>query len=445
MKRRVAVLGQWHQGVVAAACLAKWGHDVVGADISPSAIGGLSSARAPLFEPGLDDLLAEQAASGRLKFTTDVASAVQDRQLVMLSVDVLVDADDASDLSGVFALADLAAGGLCEGAVVLVTAQVPIGTCDAIKQRIAGARPGLAFGIAYIPENLRLGQAIDRFLKPPLPVLGTADDKSFELIEEIFAPAEVAWQRCDVRTAEMVKHALNTYLATCVGFANEIGAVCVAAGADGRRVGELLRLEPRVGRSAPLLPGLGFSGGTLARDVQTVRGLADRAGVDTPFFDGLWRSNQEQNKNVVRQLTTLLGGSLSGRRLSVLGLTYKPDTSTLRRSAALEVIAEALDRGASVSAHDPKADRSEIPRHPKLTVHDDALSAIDRADALVLMTPWAEYRSLDLPEVRRRLAGKIVFDTAGLWTESAATNAGLEYVAIGRGRAAASKPAGSPA
>ena len=183
-----------------------------------------------------------------------------------------------------------------------------------------------------------------------------------------------------------------------------------------------------------LLPGLGFSGGTLARDMQTLRGFGDEYGLDTPLLDGAWAANAEQNRLVLRKLAHVLP-TLQGARIAVLGLTYKADTSTLRRSAALEVIGELVAAGAVVSAHDPRADREELKSYDGFQFHEDPLDAVSGAAALILMTPWGDYRALDFAEVRRRMAGRYVLDTAGLWNADAVTATGLTYDEIGRGRA----------
>jgi len=430
----VAVIGLWHQGVVAAACLTEWGYDVVGADVDPARIARLNEGRAPLFEPGLDDLLGQGCRTGRLKFTADLRSAVEGRDVVLLMHDTPVSESDESDLTDIIRAVETMAPGLAQGVVLHVTAQVPVGTCDEIRRTLLSLRPGLFLMVAYSPENLRLGQAIERYRKPPLPVLGSDDAGALDRLEKFYAPCGVTWQRTNLRTAEMSKHALNTFLALSVTFANELGNLCDEVGADGHRLAEILRLEPRVGSKAMLFPGLGFAGGTLARDVQTLRRLGAQLKLATPLLDGLWTSNKAQNSTVVLRLHRLLGG-LRGKKIAVWGLTYKPDTSTLRRSAALEVIGDLQREGAQVAAHDPKADPAELAQ-AGFAVAEDPLAAAAGADALVLMTPWAQYRDTDFTRLRAGMAGTLVFDTAGLWKAEQVTAAGLQYLDIGRGRLA---------
>jgi UDPglucose 6-dehydrogenase len=431
----LCVIGLWHQGVVAAACLADRGHDVLAADRDGERVRRLAAGRAPLFEPGLDELVDKGLREGRLRFTNDLGGAVRGRRDVLLAFDTPVDERDESDLGEIFAVAREVAPVLAPDTILLVTAQVPVGTCDEIARAIRAANPGARFDIAYSPENLRLGQAIDRFLHPALPVIGAADERVFCRVEAVLPAPAGAWMRVPVRTAEMTKHALNAFLALSVCFGNEVGNLCDEVGADGWRVAEALRLEPRVGPQAMLRPGLGFSGGTLARDVQTLRTLGDRFGLDTPLLDGAWDSNRRQNGLVVRKLERALG-TLDGVPVAVLGLTYTPGTSTLRRSAALEVIGDLIGRGAGVSAHDPRADRRELAVQPGLKVFDDVYDALAGARAAVLMTAWPEYRELAFDRVRALMARPLILDTASLLDAGALEGQGFTYLDIGRGRGA---------
>jgi UDPglucose 6-dehydrogenase len=430
---KIAIIGLWHQGVVGAACLTDRGHEVVGADADAARIAELKKGRAPLFEPGLDALLAKGLASGRLSFVADYAEAVRGAPVVFVMFDTPVDENDESDLRGIFAAFEAMAPALEPHAAILVTAQVPVGTCDRLLETLRRSAPACSATIAYMPENLRLGQAIERFMAPPLPVIGCDDGETFARLRDVFAPLGQQWHHVSLRTGEMVKHALNSFLALSICFANELGNICDAVGADGKRVGEMLRLEPRIGSKAMLLPGLGFAGGTLARDMQTLRRLGRELGVDTPLLDGAWRGNEEQNRLVLHKLSRALPG-LSGARIAVLGLTYKPDTSTLRRSAAIAVIADLINAGAEVGTHDPRADRDELRACGGFAFHEDPMSAVSGADALILMTPWREYRDLDFQEVKRRMKGAYVLDTAGLWQADRLKELGFAYDEIGRGR-----------
>lgn len=432
---KICIIGCWHQGVVGAACLADLGCDVLAADPDPARVSGLSQGRAPLFEPGLDDLLAKVLAAGTLRFTANISEAVKGRTLVFLMFDTPVDENDQSDLSVIFDAAGLIAPRLEPKTILYVTAQVPVGTCVQIAEIIRRRNPAADFSMAYSPENLRLGQAIDRFRHPALPVLGADDTWTLDRLERALAPLGVTWQRTSLRTAEMSKHALNAFLATSVGFANELGNLCDETGADGQRLAEVLRLEPRIGPKAMLFPGLGFSGGTLARDMQTLRGLGDKFGVETPLLDGVWTSNQQQNRLVIRKLRKALG-PLAGAPVAVLGLTYKPDTSTLRRSASLEIIRDLVADGAAVAAHDPKADRKELAAHREFRFCETAYQAVTGAKAVVIITGWPEYKSLDFRKVAALMEKPVLIDCNNMLDARKLEAEGFTYLDIGRGRGA---------
>ncbi len=435
VRRRIAVIGCWHQGVVAAACLADLGYDVLGADHDGKRVASLNAGKAPLFEPGLDKLLQKAARSGRLKFTTDVANAVIGIRDVLIMFDTPVDEKDQSDLSEIFSTAAEIAPQLENDTVLFVTAQVPVGTCDQIAAILREKNPSVKFGIAYSPENLRLGQAIDRFVDPAMPVIGADDARTLDRVEQLLAPLKVNWARVNLRTAEMAKHALNAFLATSVAFANEIGNLCDEVGADGKRLAEVLRMEERVGRKAMLFPGLGFSGGTLARDMQTLRGLGRQYGLDTPMLDGIWESNRIQNRLVVRKLKKAIG-KLDNVPVAVLGLTYKPDTSTLRRSVALEIIGDLLKAGMKVSAHDPMADRGEVAAQTGFKFCEDVYEALKGAQAMVLITGWADYRKLDFKRVKKAMARPVIIDVNNMLDADKLKSLGFTYLDIGRGRKA---------
>ncbi len=429
----VCVIGLWHQGIVAAAGFADLGCAVVAADHDAKKVEQLRQGKAPLFEPGLDDLIRKGLQSGRLAFSSDLAGSVRGRPFVHIAFDTPVNDRDESNLSEVMATAAEIAPNLANDVVLYVTAQVPVGTCDRIAEIILQHNPSLRFGIAYSPENLRLGQAIDRFLHPALPVVGSDDPATLDRLEGLLGLLSPKWERVGLRTAEMSKHALNAFLATSICFANELGTLCDEVGADGQRIAQILRLEPRIGPKAMLLPGLGFAGGTLARDVQTLRSLGDRADLETPFLDGAWNANLHHNKIVMRMLKKAIG-DLRGVQGTVLGLTYKPDTSTLRRSASLEIIAEMVREGMQVSTSDPKADRAELAEHDEMRFCEDPYAAVAGAEVLILITPWPEYKSLDYERLRKAMSGNLIIDTANMLDAERLTKIGFRYLGIGRGR-----------
>jgi len=440
---KVCVIGLWHLGAVASTCLAELGYQVVGVERDPSKAANLNRGIPPLFEPGLGELMVKHLASGRLRFTSDLADGTAAAPYVIIAYDTPVDDQDDPDLAPIIAAVEDLAGHLEDGATIIVSSQVPVGTCEALADRLRALAPGLRFGMACVPENLRLGQAIERFLRPDLLVLGADNAQTMAKVEALFSPVPGPRVRVDLRTAEMTKHAINAYLATCISLGNELANLCDEVGADALRVAEALRLESRVSPKAPLLPGLGFAGGTLARDMKVLTSLAEQYHYPAPFLNGILALNRLQNATVVLRLEKLLG-SLRGKTVGVLGLTYKPGTSTLRRSAAVEIIRNIVAKGATVRAYDPKADPAEIaPFRREFTVCDDPYAVAHGAHAIVLVTPWPEFKELDFSRLRTSMHSPVFLDTANILDPDQVTQAGFLYQGIGRGsapRAAAISP-----
>jgi UDPglucose 6-dehydrogenase len=438
--KKIGVIGLWHQGVVGAACMADLGYNVIAADHDEKRIKELKAGKAPLFEPGLDDLIKKGLQKEHLSFTSNIPEAVIGQKEVMIMFDVPVDENDKSNLSELLNTIDEIIPYLENESVLYITAQVPAGTCHEVIRRIRAQNPNVKCDVAYSPENLRLGQAIERFLHPALPVIGADDQATFDRIEDLLSPLDVEWRHTNLSTSEMTKHALNAYLALSISFGNELGNLCDEVGADGHRIAEVLRMEPRIGREAMLFPGLGFSGATLARDIQTLRSLCDESGLDSILLDAVWEANNNQNKLVIRKLNKIYK-SIDSLRITVLGLTYKPNTSTLRRSAALEIINDMVKEGAIVSGHDPRADRLELSRHTELIFKDDLYEAAEGANALVLITPWEDYIDIDFNRIRQIMEPEpVIIDTSNLWDANYLEEMGFLYRDIGKGREARGKP-----
>ncbi len=430
---KVCVIGIWHLGAVASACLAELGYQVIGVERDPERAAVLNKGVPPVFEPGLEELMAKHLPSGRLRYTSGLQEGVQGAPYVVIAFDTPVNEQDEPDLSPIVDTVQALAGCLEDGATVILSSQVPVGTCEALADSLRRLNPQLRFGMACVPENLRLGQAIERFLQPDLLVLGADSDATMAKVEALFSPIPAPRVRTDLRTAEMTKHAINAYLATCISFGNELANLCDEVGADAFQVAQVLRLESRVSPKAPLLPGLGFAGGTLARDMKVLKHLAEKHHYPAPLLNGVLAVNQFQNTIVVHRLEKLLG-TLQAKTIGVLGLTYKPDTSTLRRSAAVEIIQALVAKGASVRAYDPKADPKEMePYLRDFTLCDDPYDVARGAHALVLITPWPEFKGLDLAHLRALMHSPVLLDAPNMLDPGQATQAGFLYQGVGRG------------
>jgi UDPglucose 6-dehydrogenase len=432
---KVCVVGLWHLGSVTSACFADLGRSVVGVADDPERAASLNNGAPPLFEPGLAQLMARHLATGRLRFTSSLREGVKGSSYVFVAYDTPVDERDEPDLAPIAATMGALAGCLEEGAMIIVSSQVPVGTCEALADHLRSLNPGLRFGMACVPENLRLGQAIERFLRPDFLVFGADGEATMERVETLFSPIPGPRVRTDLRTAEMTKHAINAYLATCISFGNELANLCDEVGADAFQVVQALKLDSRVSPKAPLAPGLGFAGGTLARDMTVLKKIAAQHGYPAALLNGVLAVNQFQNGMVVHRLEGLLG-TLTARTIGVLGLTYKPGTSTLRRSAAIEIIRDLVAKGASIKAFDPKADPAEIELHRReFSICADPYAAAKDADALALVTPWPEFRDLDLARLKGVMHTPVILDAPNMLEPAKVTQAGFVYQGIGRGSA----------
>jgi len=431
---KICVIGIWHLGSVVSACFADMGYSVIGVDRDRERVEKLNQGFAPLYEPGLDELLRRNVQLKRLSFTTDLKSAVEGASYVLITFDTPVNAQDEVDISEIIVVCRALAEHLENKAIVVVSSQVPVGTCDEIKSVIKEHNRSLEFDVAYSPENLRLGQAIECFRNPDRIVIGADRESTLDRVEQLFSVIPAPKLRMGLRSAEMTKHALNTFLATSISFINEIANLCDEVGADAMEVSKGLRTDQRIGKKVPLHPGLGFSGGHLARDLKVLRGLGRKFGYETHLIDGVLKVNEEQTKSVVRKLERILG-SLRGLSIGVLGLTYKPSTSTLHRSAALEIIGDLVDRGAIVKAHDPKAAPEEIQLHKEFRFCKDPYDVAEGSDALVMITEWPEYGQLDFDLLRSKMKRPILFDAKNMLDDKLLTEKGFKYLGIGRGRA----------
>jgi UDPglucose 6-dehydrogenase len=430
----IAVAGLWHLGSVTAACLAKLGFDVVGIDDAP-VVAGLAAAKAPLFEPQLDALIAEGIAAGRLRFYAPDAAPLDAVDLLWVAYDTPVDDEDRADVGHVVSRVTDLLPRLRDGAVVLVSSQLPVGTVRRIAGAFAAAHPGRRLEFAYSPENLRLGKAIATFLEAERIVVGCASPAGRAALEPTLARFGQAVIWTGVEAAEMVKHTINAFLATSITFINEIAALCELVGADACEVEAGIRSDPRIGPRAYVSPGGAFGGGTLARDVAFLSEIAQKYGVPAPLVGAILPSNRAHAGWAFRRLADLLGESsaqpLAGRRVTLLGLTYKPGTSTLRRSEAVSLAERLLEAGAVVAAYDPSVMELPPPLAARIVLCPNSAAALAGADAAVVATEWPEFRKLQSPDLagmRRRL----VLDQSGFLVQSLGATADIAYLRVGK-------------
>jgi UDPglucose 6-dehydrogenase len=420
---RITVLGLWHLGCVTAACCAKH-FQVTGLDFDASTVAKLNAGHAPLLEPGLDELISTGLAAKRLAFATDAAAACAAADLLWLCSDTPVNDDDESDVDSVLASLRQSLPHLPVGALVLISAQLPVGTC----RRLEAEFP--QFHFACSPENLRLGKAIDAFTKADRVVAGVRNDAKKPLLEKVFAPftGQILFMRTE--SAEMVKHALNSFLAVSITFINEIARLCEHTGADAKEVSAGLKSDIRIGSRSYLGPGGPFAGGTLARDVVTLTKLGAVAGETLSVIPAIKQSNDLHRGWALRRLQFRLG-DLRGRHITLLGLVYTPGTDTLRRSAAIELCHALLAAGAQVRAFDPAV--KQLPDElAKVELSPDIAAAVHGADTVVVCTEWPHFRQADWPGIVPTMRQRVFIDANRFLEKELLTVPAIEHLSVGR-------------
>jgi UDPglucose 6-dehydrogenase len=420
---RIAVLGLWHLGSVTAACCAKH-FQVVGLDFDAANIARLNQGHAPLLEPGLNELIAAGLASKKLSFTTDSKAACVNADVLWLTCDTPVNDNDESDVESVLARLRRALPYLPAGVLVLISAQLPVGTCAKLEQEFP------QFHFACSPENLRLGKAIDAFEKAERAIVGIRTDAKKPLLEELFKPfaAQTIFMRTE--SAEMVKHALNSFLALSITFINEIARLCEHTGADAKEVSVGLKSEARIGPKAYLGPGGPFAGGTLARDVVTLTKLAEANGESISVIPAIKQSNDLHRGWAFRRLQSRLG-DLRGQKIAVLGLTYTTNTDTLRRSAAVELCQQLLAAGAKVSAFDP-AVKSLPAELSSVSLSTDISNALSGAEAVAICTEWPQFRQADWAKIIPQMRQPVFVDANRFLEKELKSLTGVEHLSVGR-------------
>ena len=422
----ITVAGMWHLGSVTAACLASAGHQVVAIDEDPHVIAELKEARPPVAEPGLSELIAEQLTTSRLRFATGFDEAAR-ADVVWVAYDTPVDSNDNADIEFVMKRASRLLEHVRDGAALIVSSQMPVGSVARLEREFGVTAAGRQVAFACIPENLRLGKAIEIFLRPDRVVVGTRNHAARELLQSVYRPFTDRIEWMSVESAEMTKHAINAFLATSICFINEIALVCERTGADALDVERGLKTDRRIGPLAYLHAGGAFAGGTLARDISFLRSVVSGDSTALPLIDGVYASNERHKTWLQRRIVESLG-SLAGRTVAILGLTYKPGTSTLRRSSAVEAAQWLNSQGAIVRAFDPEV--RELPEHlkPIISLSSSPNDLLTGADALVVMTPWPEFRNLN-----PQSPPPLVFDAGRFLEELFGARNDVRYYAIGRG------------
>jgi UDPglucose 6-dehydrogenase len=434
---KIAMIGTGYVGLVSGVCFSDFGHDVVCVDKDPAKIAKLNRGEVPIFEPGLDALMAKNVAAGRLTFTLDLASAVQGADAVFIAVGTPTRRGDGhADLVYVYAAAEEVARAATDYVVIVTKSTVPVGTNRQMKKVIRKANPDLEFDVASNPEFMREGAAIEDFMKPDRVIVGVQTDRAAEVMADIYRPLylrDFPIVTTDLESAEMIKYAANAFLATKITFINEIAALCERAGGDIKEVAKGIGLDGRIGNKF-LHAGPGFGGSCFPKDTKALARIGQEYAVPMQITETVIKVNEEIKRRMIDKLLDLCEGSFNGKTVTVLGVTFKPNTDDMRDAPSLTIIPAMVGGGAKVRVVDPQGRHEGEALLPGVQWHDDVYKAAQNADLLVILTEWNEFRALDLKRLARKMATPHMADLRNVYSPRDAKRAGFTaYAAIGRG------------
>jgi UDPglucose 6-dehydrogenase len=429
------MIGTGYVGLVSGACFSQFGHEVVCVDNDQDKITALQAGEIPIFEPGLAELVEMNVRVGRLSFTTDLAAAVASSDAVFIAVGTPARRGDGdADLTFVYAAAEDIGKALDGYTVVVTKSTVPVGTGREVESRIRAVRPDAEFDVASNPEFLREGAAIDDFMRPDRVVCGTEVERAQKVISDVYRPLylnETPVLFTSIETSELIKYAANCFLATKITFINEMADLCERVGADVQAVARGMGLDGRIG-SKFLHAGPGYGGSCFPKDTQALATTARKHGAPMQIVESVIEVNAERKRQMANKVAEGVGGSVAGRTIAVLGLTFKPNTDDMRDAPSLDIIPLLQEAGATVRAYDPEG-MDEAKRILKnVEWCDEPYAAMDGADALVIVTEWNEFRALDLSRVKSLLKSPVMVDLRNIYIPSQMAEVGFHYSSIGR-------------
>jgi UDPglucose 6-dehydrogenase len=432
---RIAMIGTGYVGLVSGACFSEFGVDTVCVDKDASKIERLKAGVIPIYEPGLDVLVAKNAAAGRLSFTTDIAAAMKGVDAVFIAVGTPSRRGDGhADLSYVYAAAAEIAQHIDRYAVVVTKSTVPVGTSREVARIIRETRPDADFDVASNPEFLREGSAIGDFMRPDRIVIGAETERAQQVMRQLYRPLyliETPIVMAALETAELIKYAANAFLATKITFINEIADLCEHVGADVHDVARGIGLDGRIGRKF-LHPGPGYGGSCFPKDTLALARTASDNGCPVRIVETVIDVNDKRKHAMAQRVIAMCGGSVEGLTVGVLGVTFKPDTDDMRDAASLDIIPILQKGGATVQAYDPAGMHEAKPLLPDVVWKDDAYDAAKQADVLVIITEWNEFRALHLDRIAAIMNQPRIVDLRNVYNPGDAAKAGFTYTSIGR-------------
>ncbi|MEQ8708563.1 MAG: UDP-glucose/GDP-mannose dehydrogenase family protein [Rhodospirillales bacterium] len=432
---RVAMIGTGYVGLVSGACFSEFGVNVVCVDKDADKIAGLKQGRMPIYEPGLEDLVERNVQAGRLSFTTDLQEAVAGADSVFIAVGTPSRRGDGhADLSYVYAAAAEIAAAISGYTVIVTKSTVPVGTGTEVERIIREARPDAEFDVVSNPEFLREGSAIEDFMRPDRVVIGAETEAAQDVMRRLYRPLfliETPIVFTSRTTSELIKYAANTFLATKITFINEVADLCEKVGANVHDVARGIGLDGRIGKKF-LHPGPGYGGSCFPKDTLALVRTAQDAGAPLRIVETVVDINDKRKKSMAGRIVAACGGSVKGKKIAVLGVTFKPNTDDMRDSPSLDIIPALIEAGATVAAYDPEGMAEARKMLPDIEWCDDAYATMADADAVALITEWNQFRALDLDRVKSLLKSPVMVDLRNVYKPSDMIEAGFTYSSIGR-------------
>ncbi len=434
---KIAMIGTGYVGLVSGTCFADFGHDVICVDKDARKIDALLAGKMPIYEPGLDDLVARNVAAGRLAFTTRLDEAVAGADAVFIAVGTPSRRGDGhADLSYVYAAAEEIGAAISADCIVVTKSTVPVGTGDEVE-RIVRARTSHRVDVVSNPEFLREGAAIDDFKRPDRIVVGTVEEHARQVMRNIYRPLflnEAPLVFTSRRTSELIKYAANAFLATKITFINEIADLCETVGADVQDVSRGIGLDKRIGAKF-LHAGPGYGGSCFPKDTLALLKTAEDHETDLKIVSAVVQVNDSRKRAMGRKILKAMGSNPRGKKVALLGLTFKPNTDDMRDAPSLSIVQSLLDAGVSISAYDPEGMEAAAPLMPAVTMAADPYAAAAGCDAVVIITEWDAFRALDLGRLAETMAGRTLVDLRNIYRRPDVEAAGLAYHAIGKAAA----------
>jgi UDPglucose 6-dehydrogenase len=438
---KITVIGSGYVGLVSGACLAELGNDVICLDVDPRKIAILNSGGVPIYEPGLEDVIKSNVASGRLRFTTDVAESVAHGLVQMIAVGTPSGEDGSADLQYVIAAARSIGRSMSEYKVIVDKSTVPVGTADKVRQAVQEElnkrKVTTGFSVVSNPEFLKEGAAIDDFNRPDRIVIGAEDEQAIKIMREMYAPFQRNHDRLivmDIKSAELTTYAANAMLATRISFMNELANLAERVGADIEHVRKGIGSDQRIGYHF-LYAGCGYGGSCFPKDIRALQRTGEEFGLPLKVLEAVERANEAQKSVLINKITKRFGNDLKGKHFALWGLAFKPGTDDMREATSRVVMEGLWARGATISAFDPVAmketkhiygDRSD------LSYADNSTDALQDADALIIVTEWKAFKSPDFGVIKARLKQPVIFDGRNLYEPASVAALGIEYHGIGR-------------